>query len=148
MFGHIFKSRQPKLHFIQETTIVAKICLKFCLDMYRYCQLMPMWWQSNFRIRCAYFDDLQSYVMDQYCKLFAICAGLQVHCTLCTICNDIVSAFEEWWLETIIDCTPVDRQSTPRKIHLRGKSTIARQQIKRQSWKNVKSKIAQNDTRN
>ena len=84
--------------------------------------------------------------MDQYCKLFAICAGLQVHCTLCTICNDIVSAFEEWWLETIIDCTPVDRQSTPRKIHFRGKSTIARQQIKRQSWKNAKSKIAQNDT--
>ena len=84
MFGHIFKSRQPKLHFIQETTIVAKICLKFCLDMYRYCQLMPLWWHSNIRIRCAcaYCDDLQSYVMDQYCKWFAICTGLQVHCTL------------------------------------------------------------------
>ena len=60
------------------------------------------------------------------------------------MCNNIVSAFEEWWLETIIDCTPVDRQSTPRKIHLRGKSTVARQQIKSQSSKNVKSKIAQN----
>ena len=75
------------------------------------------------------------------CNLYWLASTLYI---ATTICNNIVSAFEEWWLETIIDCTPVDRQSTPRKIHLRGKSTIARQQIKRQSWKNVKSKIAQN----